>query len=97
MAHTVFDLVIPADVHVEGDPLAFCAAAFATDHVTLCGWPYALAETPDGSFLARYRFLDHEAIVRARGPRAAVLSVLATARPDWKTDEVIALSQLWSI
>ncbi len=94
MARVVFDAPIPDDVTVEAE-LRFGTPRHACDHRTWIGWKYALATEADGTFVAIYAFLDHEAVVRARGPHDQVLAVLRSARPDWTSDDVIALAQLW--
>ena len=94
MARVVFELAIPDGVVVEAEPLRFAGERVELDRTTACGWRYRVDEA-DGGWVARYSFLDHETTVRARGPRDAVLAVLASARPDWRGDDVIALIQLW--
>jgi hypothetical protein len=95
MSGVAFTQAIPAGVTVESEPLRFGAPTGATDHVTACGWRYSLLNEPDGAVVAVYAFLDHVGVVRARGPQGAILALLATARPDWNSDDVIALAQLW--
>jgi hypothetical protein len=95
MARVEFAISIPSDVTVEAEPLRFGRASAASGQLTTCGWHYGVSVQPDGSFVAVYEFLDHVGVVRARGPERAVHAVLASARPDWAGDEVIAISQLW--
>ena len=96
MARVVFGVPIPPEVTLVTEPFRFVGAGARGDRLTASGWRYTLAaEDVDGSFVAVYAFLDHEAIVRARGPRELVTAVLASARPDWTTDDIIALHQLW--
>ena len=95
MARLVFSIAVPPEVTVEVAPLCFARGEFVGEHGTTCGWPYRLVEHPDGRITACYRFLDHEAAATARGPRDRVLALLASARPDWHGDDVIALAQLW--
>lgn len=76
---------LPAFVHERGEPTTYTSA---------CGWPYHLVEQAD-RFVAVFEFLDHIGVVVLRGPRDAILRVLEQARPDWRSPDIIALSQLW--
>ena len=75
------------------------------DAVTDLGWPMELLDVlvavPGGGrqveLVALYRFLHHVAAAALTGdvlpPGCA--EVLATGRPDWRGDEIIALDDLW--
>jgi hypothetical protein len=77
--------------------------AFVVDEVgqTTDGWPtwFVVAKrATDGSerAFAFYHFLDYStrAIVRG-GESRAQLALLRNARPNYATDEVVAIEQLW--
>ena len=66
------------------------------------GWPArfvvaAPARDPGAAVaLAFYHFLDYAAHAAIRGPGAAeLLPLLRAARPDYRTDAIVALDQLW--
>jgi hypothetical protein len=95
--------LVPAPPPAELHALARLppGVASATERTTDDGWAFDLFEA-DHEVVAIYRFLDHvgTAHVRATGgaalpDRAAVLTALGAARPDWRGAEVIALAQLW--
>ena len=66
---------------------------------TALGWPCLVLSGRCGEdrlLRVCYRFLDHGAVVEARGPDAAALwAILTEARPDW-SGELSALSQLFA-
>jgi hypothetical protein len=82
------------------------------DQATDLGWPLhwievevSRPEEPAARRLfAFYHFLDYAAhvVVDAADPAALaaarddLLAALLRARPDWSTDEVVALAQLWA-
>ncbi len=69
---------------------------------TVGGWPtyfviaHSSTTTAASGAFAFYHFLDYAAVASVRGPDAANhLELLRHARPDYSTDAIVALEQLW--
>lgn len=69
---------------------------------TTDGWPTwfvvakAAARPADTRAFAFYHFLDYATFASVRGPGAAAhLDLLRSARPDYTSDTVVAIEELW--
>lgn len=66
---------------------------------TVDGWPswFTITGEREPRVFAFYYFLDYSAYAQIRGPGAAAhLELLRRARPNYVSDRVVALEQLWA-
>ncbi len=106
----IVDMVAPADVTVEVRPLlprpfdfvawrhGLAGTIALRGTITRDGWPMELGS--DGNRLvALYQMIEFVGAVVVRGVTpanaAAVEALLLAVRPDWASDEIVALGQLW--